>query len=283
MGMVKETFTVRVIAPACAITEATADKVKALATDLFGPDRLDLSFHPQSFLSSGHFAGTDAQRASAFVEVANDPDVNAIWFARGGYGSARILRDVLPKLGPVAETKTYLGYSDMGAVLSALLAKGFPDLAHGSMPGDIAREGGEKSVARALKWLVERDPTCVEQTFVGEPAAAFNLITFSQIVGTPWQGALAGRILMLEEVGEYLYRMDRSLLHVTNNSEVQKVRGIAMGRIADVPENDRPFGETAEEIFVRCCENSGIPFLGHADIGHDADNKIVPMGVVPNA
>lgn len=281
--MVKKLFRIGVVAPASPISRALAANVLELASSLYGPEALSLDFHPQCFLSAGHFAGTDSERSGAFIEMANNPEIDAVWFARGGYGSARLLGDVLQRLEPAALLKSYLGYSDMGALLSGLMTRGATSLAHGPMPGDLARRGGEAAVTRALKWLVERDAKSLEQAFASERCAAFNLITFSQIVGTPWQCDLSGQVLMLEEVSEYLYRLDRSLVHITGNRNVRDVKGIAMGRISDVPENDRPFGESAQEIFERCCNTAGIAFLGSADIGHDGDNKVVPFGNIPTS
>ena len=83
------------------------------------PDH-DIVFHEQCYYEAGHFAGTDAQRAQAFLEFANDPAFDAIWFARGGYGSNRILHTVMPQLGPAARHKTYIGFSDIGFMLGAL-------------------------------------------------------------------------------------------------------------------------------------------------------------------
>lgn len=276
--MVKKLFRIGVVAPASPITPAIEADVMALAGELYGPEALDLTFHPQCFLSAGHFAGTDRERAAAFVEVANDPDVDAIWFARGGYGSVRLLPDVLTRLEPAAFEKTYLGYSDMSAILSGLRTIGVRSLAHGSMPGDIRREDGREAVARALTWLVTRDETAVEPLALKTPAMAFNLTTFSQIVGTPWQADVTGLALMFEDVSEYTFRLDRALMHVTSNPAIRKARGIAMGRFADIPENDRPFGETMEEIFKRCAALGGLDYLGPVDIGHDAANTVVPFG-----
>ncbi|MEV9375796.1 LD-carboxypeptidase, partial [Klebsiella pneumoniae] len=95
---------------------------RALGLAAVAMPEVDLVFHPQCFLSEGHFAGSDAVRAAAFLEVANDPAFDAIWFARGGYGSNRILHSVMPQLGEAARRKTYLGFSDMGFLLGALYA-----------------------------------------------------------------------------------------------------------------------------------------------------------------
>ncbi|MGH7006261.1 MAG: LD-carboxypeptidase [Alphaproteobacteria bacterium] len=240
---------------------------------------VELRFHPQCYLSSGHFAGVDAARTAAFIEFANDASFDALWFARGGYGSGRIVEAALPKLNDAARRKTYLGYSDAGALLSGLYAKGFHGLAHGPMPADIARVGGTAAVGRALAYLADRAAETLEPSIVpGGKAVAFNLMTFSQLIGTPLQPDLTGHVLMLEEVAEHMYRIDRSLFHITSNPAVRRVAGIRLGRCSAIPPNDPDFAQTEVEIVRHWCNVSGIPYLGRADIGHDADNKIVPFG-----
>jgi muramoyltetrapeptide carboxypeptidase len=277
-GMTERPVTIGIVAPANRLDPAVAERVKALAAQLY-PGRAALSFHPQCHLSSGHFAGDDAARAAAFVEVANDPSVDAVWFARGGYGSCRILELVLPKLEAAAREKTYLGYSDMGSLLGALYGRGFRNLAHGPMPADIARDGGEAAVRRALGYLVERSADALEHTVLsGAKCAAFNLKTFGELIGTPFQPDLAEHVLLLEDVAEYMYSIDRMLFHITSNPGVRKVAGIKLGRCSQIPENDPPFQKSEGEVAEYWCERSGIAYLGRADIGHDAGNKVVPFG-----
>jgi muramoyltetrapeptide carboxypeptidase len=145
------------------------------------------------------------------------------------------------------------------------------------MPYDLKRSGGEEAVERALAWMSRSNPTALEPGLGGN-SVAFNITVFSQLLGTPLQPDLTDHVLMLEDVSEYMYRTDRSMFHITSNPEVRKVRGIRLGRCTDVPENDRDFGETEEEVVRQWCQRSGIPYLGRADIGHDADNKVVPFG-----
>lgn len=269
---------IEVVAPANRLDPAIAERVKALASQLYS-NRVALSFHPQCHLSSGHFAGDDAARAAAFLEVSNDPAIDAVWFARGGYGSCRILEAVLPRLNDSARRKTYLGYSDMGSLLGALYARGFPNLVHGPMPTDMAREGGEAAVRRALSHLVDRAPDALEPSLVsGGRSVAFNIKTFNELVGTPFQPDISGHVLMLEDVSEYMYSIDRSLFHITSNEGVRRAAGIRLGRVSAVPPNDPDFGKTEVQVVEYWCKRSGIPYLGRADIGHDADNKIVPFG-----
>jgi muramoyltetrapeptide carboxypeptidase len=268
-----------VVAPGSRIDPSVEQRVQALAGVLY-PDRTPIiQFNPQCFASHGHFAGDDAARAEAFIQVANDPILDALWFAHGGYGACRLAEAVLPRLTEVARRKTYLGYSDAGSLLAALYGQGFRHIAHGPMPIDVKREGGEAAVARALAWLVDRAPEALEPSLSPRvPAVAFNLTILSQLIGTPFQPDLSGRVLMIEEVSEYMYAIDRYLFHITSNPEIRKVGGIRLGRCSAIPANEPDFGQSEEEVVRYWCARSGIAYLGRADIGHDAGNKIVPFG-----
>jgi len=268
---------VGVVAPSSRLEPSMAERVTDIAARHY--PSVDLHFHPQCYLSAGHFAGSDADRAAAFVEIANDPSFDALWFGRGGYGSGRIAGTTLPKLSDAARRKTYLGYSDAGVLLAGLYAKGFPAVVHGPMPADITRTGGEEAVKRALAYLDHQASDALEPSLASSAnAVAFNLVTFSQLIGTPLQPDLSGHVLMLEEVSEYMYRIDRSFFHVTSNPEIRRVAGIRLGRCSAIPANDPDFGQTEEEVARHWCATAGIPYLGRADIGHDAANKIVPFG-----
>jgi muramoyltetrapeptide carboxypeptidase len=266
-----------IVAPSTPIGAEVVDAVTALAAAHH--PAVQLVFHPQCLLSHGHFAGTDAERAEAFLEVANDSSYDALWFARGGYGSCRIAEWVLAELGPAARDKIYLGYSDAAFLLAGLYKAGFPHVAHGPMPADIRRDGGTAAVLRALAWLERRSADALEPGMSGGSlAAAFNITVLSQLLGTPLEPDLTDHVLLLEEVSEHSYRTDRALFHISSNPAVRRVAGIRLGRCSLVPDNDPHFGLTEEEVARYWCERSGIPFLGRADIGHDSDNKVVPFG-----
>lgn len=268
-----------VVAPGTRIDPELAERVKRLAADCFLDRAPEIVFHKQCFLSAGHFAGDDAARAAAFVEFANDPGLDAIWFARGGYGACRMAEAALAQLNDAARAKTYLGYSDAGALLGGLYAKGFKHIAHGPMPVDVIRPGGDAAVRRALAWLIDRAPESVELgvMFDGR-SAAFNIMVLHSILGTSLEPDLSGHVLLLEDVGEYLYRIDRALFAITSSPNVRQVKGIKLGRLSDVPENDKPFGASEEEVAKYWCARAGIAYLGRCDIGHDAENKVVPFG-----
>ena len=264
---------VAICAPACPISHVDAARVAGLADGW--PD-IELTFHPQCFESEGHFAGPDEARLAAFLECANDPAFDAVWFARGGYGSNRIAEAAIRGLDASAQDKTYLGYSDMGYLLGGLYRERIGRPVHAPMPADVRREGGSGAVARVFRWLTG-EAGMTEPSIDHHPTVAFNLTTLAMLCGTPLMPGLAGHVVQVEEVSEHLYAVDRLFFHAT--AHLSGIAGLRLGRIGQVPENDRPFGAEAEDIARYWCQRHAIPYLGRADIGHDADNRIVPFGL----
>jgi muramoyltetrapeptide carboxypeptidase len=276
--MADKTTRIGIVAPASRIDPEMAERVTAIARARY-PGRVELIFHPQCYLTSGHFAGDDAARASAFAEIANDKAIDAVWMARGGYGSNRMAEAALAQLTPAAKTKTYVGYSDTGFLLAGLYKAGFERVAHGPVAADINRTGGDLAIERALAFLVEGAAYTLEPMVTGAVAtAAFNLTILSHLIGTPLQPDLAGHVLMIEEVCEHMYRIDRSMFHITHDPNIRKVAGIRLGRCSDIPPNDPEFGTGEEDVVRDWCGRASIPYLGRADIGHDVYNKVVPFG-----
>lgn len=263
---------IAVVAPSCTLRREAAERVEAIVR---ARGDCELLIHPQCFLSEGHFAGSDEERLAALREVMGDDSVDAVWFARGGYGSNRIAEAALIDLPAAARSKAYLGYSDAGFLLAGF-HKADLDVAWGPMPQDVVRQGGDGAVNRALDWLVGRDPVTLEPALDG-PAMAFNLTVLSNLLGTSLEPDFTGVDLLIEDVGEHLYRIDRSMFHVTASALVQKARRLRLGRISDILPNDPDFGMDEATVVEQWCDRSGIPFGGRADIGHDARNKIVPF------
>lgn len=263
---------IAVVAPSCTLKLEAADKTSALVQ---GRGDCELAVHPQCFLSDGHFAGSDAQRLGALREAMADPSVDAVWFARGGYGSNRIAQAAVADLPGGAREKIYLGYSDAGFLLAALHKAGLR-AAWGPMPQDALREGGEEAVGRALDWLVRREASAVEPG-VQAPAMAFNLTVLSMLLGTPLEPDFSGVDLLIEEVSEEHYRIDRLMFHLTSSPNVRRAARIRLGRVGDIPPNNPAFGRDERAIVEEWCARSGIPFGGSADIGHDIGNKVVPF------
>lgn len=270
------TTRIAICCPGKRLRRERAEKVVALAEAEFAS--VELLFAEQCFLETGHFAGDDATRLAAFLDAANDPAIDAVWFGMGGYGANRIAREAIAGLGPAAKDKTYLGYSDTGTLLGALYRAGIGTPAHGPLVGDIKREGGDEAVCRVLRYLTGAAVSGDIESGLGKrPVAAFNLMTLAMLVGTEFMPDLTDHMVLVEEIGEHLYAVDRLMFHVAEH--LRGIAGLRLGRVSHVPENDRPFGADEVEIARYWCERAGIPYLGRADIGHDAANKIVPFGL----
>lgn len=275
----KHSMKIAVVAPSCTLRPEAAEAVTAIAASR---DDAELLIHPQSFLSDGHFAGPDEARLAALREIMADESVDAVWFARGGYGSNRIAEAAAADLPPSARRKTYLGYSDAGFLLAAFDRQGL-SVAHGPMVQDVMRQGGEAAIHRALDWLVKRDSAALEPGLIpGKRAMAFNLTVLSNLIGTAIEPDFSGAELLIEDVAEHEYRIDRSMFHVTGSAAIRGVSSLRMGRMSEIPDNDPVFGSDAESIVRDWCDRSRIAFGGHADIGHDAANRVVPFDLGRN-
>ena len=187
----------------------------------------------------------------------------------------------LADLPEAARSKTYMGYSDAGFLLAGMHKAGL-DVAWGPMPQDALRGdhglgSGQAAVARALDWLVDRDAAALEPR-LDRPAMAFNLTVLATLLGTVLEPDFSGVELLIEDVGEHHYRIDRTMFHVAASPNVRKVARLRLGRVGEIPSNDPDFGRDEAQIIEEWCRRSGIQYGGRADIGHDAGNKVVPFG-----
>jgi muramoyltetrapeptide carboxypeptidase len=98
------------------------------------------------------------------------------------------------------------------------------------------------------------------------------------LLGTPLEPELARVELLIEDVAEHLYRIDRTMFHVTASANVRGVRRLRLGGVSDVPENDPVWSGDAEAIVIDWCARAGIEYGGRATIGHGAGNRVVPFG-----
>ncbi len=110
----------------------------------------------------------------------------------------------------------------------------------------------------------------LEPGLAGQPSVAFNLAILNALIGTPWLPDLADHVLIIEDLCEPLYRIDRMLFQMAHATQLRGIAGLRFGRISDVIPNDPPFAEDVAQVIERWCRERGVPWLGPADIGHDA-------------
>jgi muramoyltetrapeptide carboxypeptidase len=151
---------------------------------------------------------------------------------------------------------------------------------HGPMVSDIHRHDGEATVARSLGWMARGDRAGLEPGLRGQPSAAFNLSILTSLIGTPWLPDLTDHVLIVEEVSEPMYAIDRMLFKVANATQLKGIAGLRLGAVTAVQANEPPWGETLDYMMVRWSRDMGVPYLGRAEIGHTQANHVVPFGVV---
>lgn len=227
------------------------------------------------------FAGRDDERRAQLVAAFADPDVRAIWCARGGYGVAR----VLPDLDPAwlrRHAKLCIGFSDATALLQLLVQGAGIAALHGPMVAmDLAaqRDAGALDhllaiLAGADSWHVPVPRTIVCGTAEG-PVYGGCLTVLASLAGTPLQPRFAGGVVLLEDIAEKpLRRIDRMLVQLRQARVLDGVRGIVFGTMPDCG----PADELCETI-ADCLGDLGVPIGFGAPVGHGPVHRAVPLGV----
>ena len=230
------------------------------------------------------FAGMDEARAADLQEAINNKDIRAILLARGGYGTTRIIDRL--DFSPLLQSPKWLcGFSDVTALLCHLNNIGIAAI-HSSMPVLFQRELSAESEERlkALlfgKFVPIEIENCPENRFgtaKGEIIGG-NLSIICHLIGTPSDTSFKDKILLLEDVGEYLYSLDRMMVQLRRSSKLKQLAGLVVGQFTKVQDNDEPFGRTAYQIIREHIEGYDFPAAFGFPIGHSEINFPVPFGV----
>ena len=234
------------------------------------------------FVRTRFLAGDDGRRLDELTAALADDSMKAIFAARGGYGSLRLL----PKLrvADVASRppKPVVGFSDITALHLTLQAAGWISV-HGPTVTQLGTQPRE--VSERLFQLLESSaslaPPLAGVPLVGGiaegPLLGGNLSLLTRLLGTAYLPPLDGAVLVLEDVGERPYRLDRMWTHLALAGVFDQVRGIALGELTDCEEPNGDY--TSAEVIAALAMETGLPCLGGLPIGHGALNMPVPLGV----
>jgi len=232
----------------------------------------------------GYLAGTDEHRAADLNRFVRDPSIEAIWCVRGGYGAMRIL-DRIDYEAWRSSPKTLIGYSDVTALHAAIGARAELITFHGPTARTQLTDFSGASLRAAV---VTGGEPCGEaprsSILCGGrargPLVGGNLALVAALLGTPYSLTFDGAILMLEDVNESVYRIDRMLTQLELSGALSRLAGIAFGHFTDIPEEpaneQRPLSELLREVARRC----GIPCLANIPLGHVDDQWTVPLGAI---
>ena len=237
------------------------------------------------------FAGTDAQRKADLQTAMDDPAVKAIFVMRGGYGSHRILEG-LDFQGIKTHPKWLVGFSDVTAIHGLFQSEGIATL-HAAMPSTyyqsseevVAKIPGILKAGQGTDWVLETHEMSIPGEAEGRLVGG-NLSVLNSILGTECFPVKEGDILMIEDLDEMLYHVDRMMLQLSRAGVLKKLSGLVIGGFSAMRDNtehfgfskDDPFGMSAEEIILGYVKELGIPVMVGAPVGHIHENRPMVLG-----
>jgi muramoyltetrapeptide carboxypeptidase len=234
---------------------------------------------PGIFAKHRYLAGDDSRRLAELSAALTDPQVRAVFCARGGYGATRLLMRLKNAAVPGAP-KALVGFSDITALHLWLQAAGRISV-HGPVLTQLGRL--PQATLERLFTLLEGGPTTAlagTASYVGGvaegPLIGGNLSVFTRLLGTPYMPALEGAILLLEDQGERPYRLDRMWTHLQLAGVFERVRGIALGTFTGCEEQGAPY-ESAD-VLRELAQATALPCAAGFPIGHGDANEPVPLG-----
>ena len=238
-------------------------------------DNIDHTYH--------QFAGNDEMRISALQKIIDDDSIDAIWFGKGGYGSARIVDAI--NFEPLMERpKWFIGYSDPTVFHLALYNKGIMSL-HGAMPVGLADKSMDSRVhlndllrGKELHYRLEKASALNRDGEAEGRLIGGNLSVIQSVIGSPTSLYPQDNILFLEDLDEYLYHIDRMMINLRRNGIFERINGLIIGSFNAMNDNDVAFGKTAYEIIKDLVEQYDLPIYFGFPAGHEVDNYPLLLG-----
>ena len=231
---------------------------------------------------SSSFAGTDAQRLKEWEWALSNHDVRAIFCARGGYGLTRILDDI--DISRLQKDPVWIvGFSDITAMHLALRKVQVASL-HALMPVQYDYEGVSLSLDSLHTFLFNGKleynigARTLQHGSTIAPVTGGNLSLITESLGTPTELDSSGCILFIEEIDEYLYKIDRMLNQLKRAGKFADIAGLILGDFSDMKDTSIPFGKTLEEIILSYVDPS-IPVAMHLPMGHENYNLALPLNL----
>ena len=256
------------------------------ATDLLNEWGLKTVFGKNLFNALNQFAGTDEDRAADFLAALDDPSINAILFARGGYGTVRII-DKIDFTAFAKNPKWLIGFSDVTVTHSHVHKHFGIETMHAPMAFNLAKSTVE--VKRKLKQAlfgealqyesgenifsdINRDGSATAELVGGNLSILYSLLGSSSSIETN------GKILFLEDLDEYLYHIDRMMMALKRAGKLYKLAGLIVGGMNDMKDNKVRFNKTAEEIIGEAVAEYSYPVLYGFPAGHIRNNMPMIFG-----
>jgi len=227
-------------------------------------------------------AGTDEQRADDFQKMIDNPNIKAIWCARGGYGTIRMV-DLIDFSKFKQNPKWIVGFSDVTVLHSHLNHLGFETI-HGIMPVNI--EKASPIIEETLRKALFGENVVYQVPFEKENKAGKaegelvggNLSILYSLMGSESQVDCKGKILFIEDLDEYLYHIDRMMIGLKRCGCLENLNGMVVGSFTKMKDNDIPWGKTAYQIIADVTKKYDFPIVYNFPAGHIHDNNTLILG-----
>lgn len=237
------------------------------------------------FKEFNQFAGTDDERAADFQQMLDDDSVKAIFCARGGYGTIRML-DKINFEAFKKNPKWLIGYSDV-TVLHSYFHKILKcETIHATMPINFPVDGLENDSLKTLhSVMIGENPTYEiahnkhnRNGYSKGILVGGNLSILFSLRGTPWDIETSNKILFIEDLDEYLYHIDRMMMNLKLGGRLSNIKGLIIGGMSDMKDNAIPFGKNPYEIVCDAVKEYDFPILFNFPAGHIPLNNALVFG-----
>ncbi|HEX5026384.1 MAG TPA: LD-carboxypeptidase [Agriterribacter sp.] len=237
--------------------------------------------------SKTYFSGTDEERLTELQKMLDDKNIKAILCGRGGYGTGRIIEQINFKKFR-KHPKWIIGFSDITvlhahiysnykiASLHAPMAAAFND---GGFKNEFVQSLKKALEGKAARYTCKINPLNIKGKASGELVGG-NLSLLAHITGTSSDIETKGKILFMEEIGEYLYSVDRMLYQLKRSGKLNKLAGLVVGGFTDMKDTERPFGKGIFEIIHDLVKEYDYPVCMGFPVSHNKDNYALKVGVV---
>jgi muramoyltetrapeptide carboxypeptidase len=233
-----------------------------------------------------YFSGSDAHRLQDLQDMLDDRSVKAILMGRGGYGTSRIIDDV-DFTAFRQHPKWICGFSDITVLHSHILATLGVATLHGPMTGAFTPETEETEYIQSVRKALTGEP--LRYAFPSGPAnrpgtaegllTGGNLAMLAHLTGSVSQVDTRGKILLIEDIGEHFYQVDRLLLNLKRSGQLEGLAGLLVGTFSDMEDTERPFGQTLEEIVMDKVQDYNFPVAFNLPCGHTEQNVTLRLGL----
>ena len=259
------------------------------AVTVFQKKDYEVQLGDSVYLKDGPFAGTPQQRANDINQMFSDPNIDAIFCARGGYGANRVL-PLLDYDLIQSKPKIFMGYSDVTAFLTSITQKTGLVTFHGPMLSTFKNKLVPYNLDTLVNVLSGKEdirivePNELKSTILKSgkaigPLWGGNMCLLGNQLGTKNQLNTDGVILFIEDVDESLYAFDRMLFHMKAAGMFENIRGLIVGELTEMKDQAIPFGKTTDEIILDVCGDLNIPIVTNFPCGHGNYQATLPISL----